>query len=343
MTQAPTKNATNPSSPRRTSRVSIRPDPKSSSRSPKDPSAPRVRASPPTSPCPAAISSCSPTPINPASRARSKATRNASASRRSPRTEHPRWHGRHHPHRRRGPAQALLHPRPRVAARGMESGAGTIKKQPIATCVFQEPDLIERTVRDFLTEDVERIVMDSPKFEYMQTPSPEDLQALRPQGQLLPRPQPIFDRFGISASSNPPSHARSISRAAATSSSTKPRPSSPSTSTPAPQGRQGPGFRHPQGQPRGRRGNLPPTPPPQHGRLHRARFHRHEIRRDQQQVYQRMKDGLRRDKAKTHILPISQLGLMEMTRQRHTESVRPPSTTIVRTAKAAARSRAPKP
>jgi Ribonuclease G/E len=45
-------------------------------------------------------------------------------------------------------------------------------------------------------------------------------------------------------------------------------------------------------------------------------------RRDQQQVYQRMKDGLRRDKAKTHILPISQLGLMEMTRQRHTESVR---------------------
>ncbi len=45
-------------------------------------------------------------------------------------------------------------------------------------------------------------------------------------------------------------------------------------------------------------------------------------RRDQQQVYQKMKEGLRRDKAKTHILPISQLGLMEMTRQRHTESVR---------------------
>jgi ribonuclease G len=36
-----------------------------------------------------------------------------------------------------------------------------IKKQPSATCVFQEPDLIERAVRDFLTEDVERIVVDS--------------------------------------------------------------------------------------------------------------------------------------------------------------------------------------
>src|SRR5205085_3359961 len=38
-----------------------------------------------------------------------------------------------------------------------------IKSQSLATCVFQEPDLIERTVRDFLTEDVERIVVDSPK------------------------------------------------------------------------------------------------------------------------------------------------------------------------------------
>jgi len=44
-------------------------------------------------------------------------------------------------------------------------------------------------------------------------------------------------------------------------------------------------------------------------------------RRDQQTVFQRMKDSLRRDKARTHVMPISQLGLMEMTRQRHTESV----------------------
>lgn len=44
-------------------------------------------------------------------------------------------------------------------------------------------------------------------------------------------------------------------------------------------------------------------------------------RRDQQSVYQKVKEGLRRDRAKTHVLPISQLGLMEMTRQRHSESV----------------------
>lgn len=44
-------------------------------------------------------------------------------------------------------------------------------------------------------------------------------------------------------------------------------------------------------------------------------------RRDQQQVYTRMKQRLKRDKAKTHVLPISQLGLMEMTRQRAQESL----------------------
>ena len=36
-----------------------------------------------------------------------------------------------------------------------------VKSQKAGTCVFEEPDLIERTVRDFLTEDVERIVVDN--------------------------------------------------------------------------------------------------------------------------------------------------------------------------------------
>ena len=36
-----------------------------------------------------------------------------------------------------------------------------IKTKPAPDCVFQEPDLIERTVRDFLTEEVDRIVVDS--------------------------------------------------------------------------------------------------------------------------------------------------------------------------------------
>src|SRR4051794_33518662 len=44
-------------------------------------------------------------------------------------------------------------------------------------------------------------------------------------------------------------------------------------------------------------------------------------RRDQQAVYGLMKERLKRDKAKTHVLPLSALGLMEMTRQRAQESL----------------------
>jgi ribonuclease G len=43
--------------------------------------------------------------------------------------------------------------------------------------------------------------------------------------------------------------------------------------------------------------------------------------RDQKAVLQLFKEHIKRDKARTHVLPISQLGLMEMTRQRVQESI----------------------
>jgi ribonuclease G len=43
--------------------------------------------------------------------------------------------------------------------------------------------------------------------------------------------------------------------------------------------------------------------------------------KDRMAVFNAMKDHLRRDKAKTHVLPISPFGLMEMTRQRAHESI----------------------
>jgi ribonuclease G len=45
-------------------------------------------------------------------------------------------------------------------------------------------------------------------------------------------------------------------------------------------------------------------------------------RKDQQTVYKAMKDRLKKDKAKTQVLQISSIGLMEMTRQRLNESLR---------------------
>jgi ribonuclease G len=74
-----------------------------------------------------------------------------------------------------------------------------IKKQPSATCVFQEPDLIERAVRDFLTEDVERIVVDSPAAhnrmrDIISKFSPRSADKVK----LYADHQPVFDRFNIS-------------------------------------------------------------------------------------------------------------------------------------------------
>ncbi len=45
-----------------------------------------------------------------------------------------------------------------------------------------------------------------------------------------------------------------------------------------------------------------------------------QSRRNQREVLRRLKDALRKDKAKTNILPISELGLVEMTRQRTQET-----------------------
>jgi len=44
-------------------------------------------------------------------------------------------------------------------------------------------------------------------------------------------------------------------------------------------------------------------------------------RKHQNQVYKAFKAALKRDKAKTNVLPISELGLLQMTRQRAEESV----------------------
>ncbi len=199
-----------------------------------------------------------------------------------------------------------------------------MKSQPMATCVFQEPDLIERTVRDFLTEDVERIVVDNQKaYDRMCEMISKISKRSASKIKFYSEAQPVFDRFNISKQLE-----NTFSRQVHL---------------------KGGGYividetealvaidvntgRH--------KGNRDQEATILKVNLEAAEeitrqlrlrnmgglivldFIDMKSRRDQQQVYSRMKDGLRRDKAKTHILPISQLGLMEMTRQRHSESVR---------------------
>jgi ribonuclease G len=199
-----------------------------------------------------------------------------------------------------------------------------IKSQPMATCVFQEPDLIERTVRDFLTEDVERIVVDSQKaYDRMRDMISKISKRSASKVKVYTEPQPIFDRFNIS---------KQLENAFSRQVHLKSGGYIVIDETEALVAIDVNTGRHKGGKDQESsilRVNLEAAE--EISRQLRLRnmgglivldFIDMKSRRDQQSVYQRMKEGLRRDKAKTHILPISQLGLMEMTRQRHSESVR---------------------
>jgi len=199
-----------------------------------------------------------------------------------------------------------------------------IKGQPPASCVFQEPDLIERTVRDFLTEDVERIVVDHQKaHDRMRDMISKISKRSANKIKLYVEPQPIFDRFNIS---------KQLENAFSRQVHLKSGGYIVIDETEALVAIDVNTGRHKGGRDQEsailkvnveaadeicrqlRLRNM--------GGLIVLDFIDMKHPRDRQNVYQRMKEGLRRDKAKTHILPISQLGLMEMTRQRHSESVR---------------------
>ncbi len=198
------------------------------------------------------------------------------------------------------------------------------KSQPSATCVFQEPDLIERTVRDVLTEDVERIVVDNPKAHQRMRDMMMRIKATSAAKKVIlySESQAIFDRFNIT---------RQLENAFSRTVHLKSGGYIVVDETEALVAIDVNTGRHKGGKDQESailKVNLEAAD--EISRQLRLRnmgglivldFIDMKSRRDQQQVYQRMKDGLRRDKAKTHILPISQLGLMEMTRQRHSESV----------------------
>jgi ribonuclease G len=197
-------------------------------------------------------------------------------------------------------------------------------KQPLATCVFQEPDLIERTVRDFLTEDVERIVIDGQgQFDRMREMISRISRRSAAKVKLYNEPQPVFDRFNIS---------RQLETAFSRQVHLKGGGYIVVDETEALVAIDVNTGRHKSS---GKdqestilRVNLEAADEicrqlrlRNIGGLIVLDFIDMKSRRDQQQVFQRMRQGLKRDRAKTHILPISQLGLMEMTRQRHSESV----------------------
>ncbi len=199
-----------------------------------------------------------------------------------------------------------------------------MEQRPAPACVFQEPDLVERTVRDFLTEDVERIVIDGAEdYERIRQMVAKISPRSANKTKLYSDSQPIFDRFNIS---------RQLESAFSRQVHLKSGGYLVVDETEALVAIDVNTGRH--------KGGKDPESTILKVNLEAAEEICRQLRlrnmgglivldfidmkahRDRQAVYQRVKEGLKRDRAKTHILPISQLGLMEMTRQRHTESVR---------------------
>jgi ribonuclease G len=198
-----------------------------------------------------------------------------------------------------------------------------IQRQGGATCVFEEPDLIARTVRDFLTEDVDRIMVDDfGQFERIKEMIGRISSRSMGKVKFYNEPQPIFDRFNIS---------KQLDTAFGRTVHLKSGGYIVIDETEALVAIDVNTGKHKSGK------DLDSTilqvnleAADEIARQLRLRnvggliildFIDMRHPKDQRAVYNRLRDALRRDKSKTHLLPISPLGLLEMTRQRQTESV----------------------
>lgn len=189
-------------------------------------------------------------------------------------------------------------------------------------CCFQEPDVIERTVRDFLTDDVDEVICDDKAMvERMQAMAATISRRAKRRITHFPGPGSLFDTYGIQKQIDNAFYRQVwlpcggyivIDQTEAL------------VSIDVNTGRN-----------KGKdvdklllETNLEAAVEVSRqlrlrnmGGLIVVDFIDMKHRRDQQAVYKCMLEGTKRDKAKTQVLPISQFGLMEMTRQRLHESL----------------------
>jgi ribonuclease G len=195
-------------------------------------------------------------------------------------------------------------------------------KQP--TCLYKEPDIIERTVRDFLTENIDRVLIDE-KEEGKRMLDLTSRVSKRSGGKIAVFEEniPIFERFNIE---------RQIEQ---TFQRRVPLPSGGEIVIEETEALVAIDVNT--GSHKQQKGdnnsfilqvNLEAAE--EAARQIRLRniggliildFIDMKNRKDRMAVYKRMKGEMEKDKAKCHVLQISQLGIMQMTRQRHKESV----------------------
>ncbi len=198
-----------------------------------------------------------------------------------------------------------------------------IREERAPARVFEEPDLVERTVRDFLTDEIDEVICDDrPAIDRMNELVGQISRRARNRIQFYDGTTPIFETYGIQKQIDDAFHRQvwlkcggyividETEALVAIDVNT--------------------------GRNKGGRDvektilqtNLEAAD--EIARQLRLRniggliigdFIDMKSRKDQQAVYNLMRERLKRDKAKTHVLQLSALGLMEMTRQRAQESL----------------------
>lgn len=199
-----------------------------------------------------------------------------------------------------------------------------MRETPAPCRLYQEPDLVERVVRDALTEDIDRIVVDSKQeCDRIKAIVSKYARRTRSRIQSYDGDAPIFEHFDVE---------RQLDNAFGRKVWLKGGGYLIFDETEALVAIDVNTGRHKGGQSQeesivqvnieaadeiARQLRLRNV-----GGLVVCDFIDMKQKKHQNAVYKTLKDALRRDKARTNVLPISQLGLLEMTRQRQEESIR---------------------
>lgn len=190
--------------------------------------------------------------------------------------------------------------------------------------LYQEPDLVERTVRDFLTEEVDRVLIDN-RDDYERTANLVGLISKRSSSKiaLYKDSIPIFERFNIERQIEQTFHRKvtlpsggeiiideteALIAIDVNTGSHKNRSGDEKNTIYAVNLEAAVEIAR-----QIRLRNL--------GGLIICDFIDMKERRHRNGVYEKMVESMAEDKAKNHILPISQLGILQMTRQRQQESL----------------------
>jgi ribonuclease G len=190
--------------------------------------------------------------------------------------------------------------------------------------LYQEPDLVERTVRDFLTEEVDRVLIDN-RDDFERTANLVGLISKRSSSKIAFYKDsiPIFERFNIERQIEQTFHRKvtlpsggeiiideteALIAIDVNTGSHKNRSGDEKNTIYAVNLEAAVEIAR-----QIRLRNL--------GGLIICDFIDMKERRHRNGVYEKMVESMAEDKAKNHILPISQLGILQMTRQRQQESL----------------------